>query len=675
MSKESASSLLGIFTTTARGFLSPLKRPKSYHIQNLTSSKPNMVMRPISDAAVEKAAASIHPNRDPNTLSNYNAWKTQHTTANYEIDFESKCLYGSVTLTLKKLADERKIVLDTSYLDVSAVTIAGKKVDWELAAKRTEPYGSPLTISLSEEDVSSASELSVDIEVSTTKDCTALQWMTPAQTSNKKQPYMFSQCQAIHARSLLPCQDTPDVKSTYTFNLRSPLPVVASGLPTGARDFEVGKDGKDGTLLYTFHQEVPMPSYLFAVASGDLASASIGPRSTVWTGPEELTDCQWEFEADTEAYIQTAEKIVYPYAWTMYNVLVLPPSFPYGGMENPVFTFATPTLISGDRANVDVVAHELAHSWSGNLVSCASWEHFWLNEGWTVYLERRIQAAVHNDEKIRDFSALIGWKALSDSIAQFGEDHEYTKMIPDLKGQDPDDAFSSIPYEKGSTFLYHLEKLIGIEKWNPFIPHYFTTYKERSLDSYEFKATLLDFFASDAEASKKLTDLDWDAWFYKPGFPPKPDFDTSLADACLELSNKWQALSEGKSDFKPSADDISSFTSQQSYVFLEAVQGLPSPLSPSLVETMGKEYAYASSKNVELVSRFYVIALKAKADRFYKDAAALAGRVGRMKFVRPMYKELLKVDAPLARETFEKNKDFYHPICRNMVEKMLEGHA
>jgi leukotriene-A4 hydrolase len=178
--------------------------------------------------------------------------------------------------------------------------------------------------------------------------------------------------------------------------------------------------------------------------------------------------------------------------------------------------------------------------------------------------------------------------------------------------------------------------LVGIEKWDKFIPHYFTTFKERSLDSYEFKATLLE---------------------------------------CLALANKWQSLSEGKSDFKPSAKDIESFTSQQSYVFLEAVQGLPSPLSPSQVETMGKEYAYASSQNVELVSRFYVIALKAKAEKFYKDAAALAGRVGRMKFVRPMYKELLKVDAPLARETFEKSKDFYHPICRNMVEKMLEGKA
>lgn len=188
-----------------------------------------------------------------------------------------------------------------------------------------------MTIQVSQQHLDAASpSLTLRIGVSTTPECTALQWLIPAQTSNKKHPYMFSQCQAIHARSLFPCQDTPDVKSTFTFNIRSPLPVLASGLPTGSRDFQHGKDGKNGTLLYTFHQSIPMPSYLFAIASGDLASASIGPRSTVWTGPEELKASQWEFEDDTEAYIQSAEKIVFPYAWTQYSVLVLPPSFPYG---------------------------------------------------------------------------------------------------------------------------------------------------------------------------------------------------------------------------------------------------------------------------------------------------------------------------------------------------------
>ena len=322
--------------------------------------------------------------------------------------------------------------------------------------------------------------------MTTTSDCTALQWLTPEQTSNHKHPYMcrlfwrrnyaklililVSQCQAIHARSLFPCQDTPDVKSTYDFLIRSPLPVLASGMPEGASDFIPSKDGRPGTLLYRFRQPIPMPSYLFALASGDLACASIGPRSTVWTGPNELTAAKWEFEADIEGYIEAAEKIVYPYAWTTYNVLVLPPSFPYGGMENPQYTYATPTIVSGDRANVDVLAHELSHSWSGNLVSNASWEHFWLNEGWTTYLERRLQAAIHGEAN-RDFSAIIGWKGLQDSIERFGENHEFTKLVVDLKGKDPDDAFSQVPYEKGFVFLYSLEKMLGKGKFDKFIPH------------------------------------------------------------------------------------------------------------------------------------------------------------------------------------------------------------
>lgn len=408
--------------------------------------------------------------RDPNTLSNYTSWRTQHVTANLEIDFEGKRLVGNVALKLKALREktEERVVLDSSFLDIKDVKIDGGKAKWELQ-NRIEPYGAPLYVYLGK-NYEKDQEIEIEVELSTTKECTALQWMTPAQTSNKKHPYMFSQCQAIHARSVFPCQDTPDVKATVDFNIRSPLPVVASGLPTGSADYKPGVEGTSGTLLYTFKQAVPMPSYLFAIASGDLASASIGPRSTVVTGPEELVECKWELEEDMEKFMDVAESIVYPYAWGTYNVLVLPASFPYGGMENPIFTFATPTIISKDRQNVDVIAHELSHSWSGNLVSNASWEHFWLNEGWTTYLERRIAAGIHG-ENHRDFSAIIGWKALQDSVERYGEDHEFTKLIVDLKGKDPDDAFSSIPYEKGFVFLYYLEKLIGKDKWDKFIPH------------------------------------------------------------------------------------------------------------------------------------------------------------------------------------------------------------
>jgi leukotriene-A4 hydrolase len=361
--------------------------------------------------APARTMATINMPRDPNTLSNYNNWRTKHTVAEFTIDFKKQRLTGSVELQLESTTDKEseEIILDTSFLDISAISIDGKKTsDWTVK-DRFEPYGSPLSVKVPA--VAKGLSTYLNIEVSTTDKCTALQWFTPNQTSNKKYPYMFSQCQAIHNRSIFPCQDTPDVKSTYHFKIRSPLPVVASGLPTGASNFEHGTDGESGTLLYSFFQEIPMPSYLFAIASGDIATASIGPRSLVSTSPEELSDAKWELEADTEKFIEVAEKLIYPYQWTQYNVLVLPPSFPYGGMENPVFTFATPTIISGDRENVDVIAHELSHSWSGNLVSNASWEHFWLNEGWTTYLERRIQAAVHG-ESHRDFSAIIGWKAL-----------------------------------------------------------------------------------------------------------------------------------------------------------------------------------------------------------------------------------------------------------------------
>ena len=583
---------------------------------------------------------------------------------------------GTVSLDLQSITDgeTKEIIMDSSHLEISQVKVNGEVSKWDVLS-RLEPYGAALKVQL-EKGVPYSQSVEVSIDVSTTKSCTALQWLTPAQTSTKKYPYMFSQCQAIHARSIFPCQDTPDVKSTFDFSITSPLPVIASGLPNKSNPKHTTSDRK--TQLYQFHQPVPIPSYLFALASGDMATASIGPISTVATSPDELENCKWELSHDTERFIKAAESLVYPYAWGQYNVLVLPPSFPYGGMENPVYTFATPTIISGDRENVDVIAHELAHSWSGNLVSTCSWEHFWLNEGWTTYLERRIQADVHGSDAWRDFSAIIGWKALSDSIAQFGEDHEFTKLIVDLKGKDPDDAFSSIPYEKGFNFLYYIEKLIGKAKFDNFIPYYFTKWKGQSLDSYDFKATILEFFERDSEVLQKLTkELDWDKWFYSPGFPPKPDFDTSLVDGVYKLADRWETLTKTEvgedAPFKPSKHDIEGLQANQLVVFLERALLFPNALSAKDAQRMGELYAFTKSKNVELSSRYCQIAMKARDESVLGLVTELLGRVGRMKFVRPLYRGLIKIDRRLAEECYEKNRDFYHPICRGMVEKDLLG--
>lgn len=607
--------------------------------------------------------------RDPNTLSNYDSWKTKHTIADLFIDFNNQKLDGTVTLHLESLTDKasKSIVLDTSYLDIVSIKANGELTEskkWSIAPRK-EPYGSALTIEIPEGSPK-GSIVELAIEVSTTNDCTALQWLTPAQTKSSS-PYMFSQCQAIHARSLFPCQDTPDVKSTYDFLIHSTLPVIASGVPIPGRQ---GVDFKSvtGAKLYHFKQGIPMPSYLFALASGEIGTAKIGPRSVVATGPNELEASKWELEKDTEHFIQVAEDLIFPYAWGQYNVLVLPASFPYGGMENPVFTFATPTIISGDRENIDVIAHELSHSWSGNLVSNASWEHFWLNEGWTTYLERRIQAAVHG-ESHRDFSAIIGWKALEDSVDLFGKDHEFTKLVVDLENKDPDDAFSSIPYEKGFHFLYYIEKLIGKEKFDKFIPHYFTIWAKKSLDSYEFKATLLDFFKDDADAGKKLEEIDWDAWFYNPGLPPKPKFDTSVVDKCYALADLWR----GSDDFKPSPEDIKEFSANQTVVFLESLLSTfdKSPLKPDQTTLLGKTYSLFKTRNVELSSRFFQLGLLAKDESVYEPTRELLGRVGRMKFVRPLYRKLATANRELALKTFEENKGFYHPICRAQIEKDL----
>lgn len=264
-----------------------------------------MVNRP------EPEGTTIGNHRDPCTLSNYHNFRTTNTAVDFHIDFDQKKLQGNVSLRLKSLteAETNEIVLDASYLDIKDVKVNGESPKWDLLSSRVEPYGSPLSIKL-KEGIPRDEHIQVDISVSTTEECTALQWLTPAQTSNQKHPYMFSQCQAIHARSLFPCQDTPDSKGTYNFRIRSRLPVLASGLPDGIEDVE-GSEEK----VYKFIQKVPMPSYLFAIASGDLKSAEIGPRSTVWTGPDELKECKWELEEDTETFIKAAEKVVYDYAW------------------------------------------------------------------------------------------------------------------------------------------------------------------------------------------------------------------------------------------------------------------------------------------------------------------------------------------------------------------------
>ncbi|KAL3237585.1 bifunctional aminopeptidase/epoxide hydrolase [Nakaseomyces bracarensis] len=615
------------------------------------------------------------PEYDYSTLSNYKSFQIHHTTLNFSLSFEKSVVGGNVLFDLSTLNNSvNEIDLDTSFLDIKKVTIDGKDAGFNVEARK-QPLGSKLVIKT---DLEANKKFQLQVEFSTTKDCTALQWLTPQQTSGDK-PYMFSQLEAIHARSLFPCFDTPSYKSTFTANIESPLPVVFSGIATGATE-------KEGTSIYHFKQEIPIPAYLVGIASGDLVSAPIGPRSHVYSEPHRLKDCVWEFSGDVEKFIKTAENLIFDYEWGTYDILINVDSYPYGGMESPNMTFATPTLIAHDKTNIDVIAHELAHSWSGNLVTNCSWNHFWLNEGWTVYIERRIVGALHG-EPSRHFSAMIGWSDLENSINAMKNPEKFSTLVQKLNdGTDPDDAFSTVPYEKGFNLLFHLENVLGgPAEFDPFIKHYFKKFARQSLDTFQFLDTLFEFYPNKRDV---LENVDWERWLFTPGMPPKPLFITTLADNVLSLVKKWvSSVKELKSsdDFKKafSVADVKDFNSNQIVLFLEEL--VAQSCVPESSRINWADYATASStlldiykkqilesQNAEVVFKNYKFQTTARIQPSYQQLADWLGTVGRMKFVRPGYRLLNAVDRELAIRTFEKFKDTYHPICKQLVKQDLE---
>lgn len=608
---------------------------------------------------------AVSPELDPSTLSNYTLFEIGTTRLLFDVDFDAQIVSGTVTYTLTPRTAASEVVLDSAHVEIRDVRVDDAAATF-LFGTPLSKLGVPVVISAA---TTKGTPVQVSVDFATTAACTALQFLAPAATDGKKAPYLFSQCQAIHARSLFPCFDTPAVKTPYEFSVTSPHPCIMSGRP-----------GPVAGNRYCFSQPIPIPSYLVALASGDITKLPIGPRSHVYSEPSRVHACQHEFEADMEDFLQAAEKLVYPYEWDQYDALVLPLSFPYGGMENPNATFVTPTLISGDRQNVDVIAHELAHSWSGNLVTNCSWEHFWLNEGWTVYLERRIQGAIHG-EPTRQFSAIIGWSDLENSIKAMGDSaSRYLTLVQDMKdGLDPDDAFLTVPYEKGFNLLYHIEQLVGGKAaFDGFIPFYFGRFKYKSLDTYQFVDTLYEYFG---DKKAILDSVDWDTWLYKPGMPPvQPHFDTTLVDQTYRLADRWIDVARtGKDPRKSfSALDTALFTANQSVVFLDTISSFNKLKDfewgdyPAALAAMAEIYdTYSQLANAEVLFRWFVVQVGGKNAAFNDRLGQWLGTVGRMKFVRPGYVLLNRVAPDLAKLYFTKFEATYHPICRTMVRKDL----
>uniref|UniRef100_A0A2D4MI53 Leukotriene A(4) hydrolase n=2 Tax=Micrurus spixii TaxID=129469 RepID=A0A2D4MI53_9SAUR len=602
---------------------------------------------------------------DPSSFAAADACRTHHLYLSCCVDFESRSLRGTAALTVRSERDNlSSLVLDTKDLTIQKVVVNNQLAQFVLGQQHSFK-GAPLEITLPFH-LRKGQDVIVEISFETSPRSSALQWFTPEQTSGKRHPFLFSQCQAIHCRALLPCQDTPSVKLTYYAEISVPSELVA--LMSAKRDGDLLDPEDPSRKIFRFIQNVPIPSYLVALVVGALESRVIGPRTFVWAEKELVDKSAYEF-GETEAMLKIAEDLAGPYVWGQYDLLVLPPSFPYGGMENPCLTFVTPTLLAGDRSLSSVIAHEISHSWTGNLVTNKTWEHFWLNEGHTVYLERRIGGRLFG-EQFRHFQALGGWRELQNTINNLGSTNEVTNLIPSLKEVNPDVAYSFVPYEKGFALLLHLEQLLGgPDVFIGFLRAYIQQFAYKSIVTEDWKNFLYSYFKDKVNVLNKV---DWNAWMHTPGMPPvKPEYDTTLSNACVALSQRWFKATESDLGSFSSAD-INDMSSHQVTEFL-ALLMLENPLPVSHVRRMQEIYDFNATNNSEIKFRWLRLCIKAKWEDAIPLALKMATEQGRLKFIRPLFKDLYKFEKSRDQtiSAFQQHKISMHPVSAMLVSKDL----
>ncbi|EFP10186.1 hypothetical protein CRE_24300 [Caenorhabditis remanei] len=572
--------------------------------------------------------APPHP-RDPSTASNYEQVSVSHYVVKWNVDFDKKCIDGDVQLVLDVKQETSEVILDTRELTIRSVSCAsnGETKEVEYAMKDNGALGQKLIVSTALLKPGDKPVLTVKYESS--NNAAALQFLTAEQTTDKVAPYLFSQCQAINARSIVPCMDTPSVKSTYEAEVCVPvgLTCLMSAIGQGSKSSECGKH-----TIFSFKQPVSIPSYLLAIVVGHLERKEISDRCAVWSEPSQAEAALYEF-GETEKILKVAEDLVGPYVWGRYDLVVLPATFPFGGMENPCLTFITPTLLAGDRSLVNVIAHEITHSWTGNLVTNFSWEHFWLNEGFTVFIERKIHGRMYGELE-RQFESESGYdESLVRTVNDvFGPDHEYTKLVQDLGSADPDEAFSSIPYEKGSALLFTVEQTIGDNaRFEQFLKNYIQKYAYKTVSTEEWKEYLYDTFS---DKKVILDNINWDLWLHKAGLPPKPEYDSTLMRACKDLANKWTA--EG-SEAPTDGEVFEKMSNSQKLAVIDAIRvnkGIFGDRMPSLTAT----YKLDQAKNAELKFSWLMLGLETKWTPIIDASLAFALAVGRMKYCKPIYK-------------------------------------
>ncbi|MEO6223312.1 MAG: M1 family metallopeptidase [Vicinamibacterales bacterium] len=601
-----------------------------------------------------KEAPMVPIPADSSSNANVKAFVTKHLVLDLTANFERRTLAGTAELQLERRDPAAtELVLDTRDLTIQNAEAAVGSGAWVATAFKldaaTPAFGSALRITMP------PGADRARVTYASSPDARGLQWLTAAQTAGRTHPFLFSQAQAIQARSFIPLQDLPGVRMTYDATLHVPKELVA----VMAAEMTPGTAGSG---VFTFKMPQPIPSYLIAIAIGDLKFKSMGTRTGVWAEPVTLDAAAREFE-DTEKMIAATEALYGPYRWGRYDLLVLPPSFPFGGMENPRLTFATPTVIAGDKSLVSLVAHELAHSWSGNLVTNATWPDFWLNEGFTTYLERRIIEAVYGKPRA-EMEAMIGASDLSDSRSTITVPRDKT-LLPDMTGRDPDDAYSSVPYEQGALFLRFLEAKYGRATFDAFLKQWFNSHAFQSATTDEFLAFLK------SELMDKHTGLVTDAqvqeWLHAEGVPAFAVLATS--DAFVKVESARDAfLHDGTP--RELADASRVWSAQE---WMHFVDSLPRTLTAAQMRALDGQFNFTQSTNSEIAHAWFRLAIATHYTPAYAAMEEYMVRIGRRKLIVPLYRELAATRSGkvLAAKIFARARDGYHSMARTAVEAIV----
>jgi len=589
-----------------------------------------------------EAAVSQLP--DPHSFSNPDKAVAKHLDLNLKVNFDQKILSGYARWTISAKEKAGSIVFDTRDLDIQKVTLgtSEKETTWTL----TEPhpiFGSALNVRIEPQtDV-------VTIYYATRPEAAALGWLDAAQTAGKKLPFLFTQGQAILTRTWIPCQDSPGIRVTYNAVIETPKDMMA--VMSAENPQQRAADGR-----YSFRMEQPIPPYLIALAVGDLAFQPVGARTGVYAEPKVLPDAAWEF-ADMEKMLGAAESLYGPYAWGRYDLIVLPPGFPFGGMENPKLTFATPTIITHDRSLVSLVAHELAHSWSGNLVTNANWNDFWLNEGFTVYFERRIMEALYGKD-YTNMLALLEYGELLDEIKDLGATDPDTHLKLDLENRDPDEGVTDIAYQKGALFLQMLEEKVGREKFDAFLKQYFKAHEFQTMTTEKFLEYLKINLPETAGMEATIRE-----WIFGPGLPanaPKPE------------SNRLSKAESAAQGALPSRLQTVRWTSHE---WVHYIRYLPDTLDAAALGKVDMAFNFTRSGNAEILCVWYEKAIRqGYSPQILPEIEAFLVEVGRRRFLMPIYRAFKESgQLETARQIFEKAKNGYHSVSRNSVEALLKN--